>query len=145
MEHSTLMEVGNYFALCKNCDNVTVRDFSKCHKCLNSIDKKEYKQFSNMDKYNVLIKALMTFEIDTIEDCHSMVSIEIEGDKSSFPELHQIYKKNDEYTYAHLGENKHEILQKQIIDPKIFIPALSTDKKYQISLAYGPNVIYIYQ
>ena|SRR5436190_16933850 len=149
MDHSTLMECGNYFALCNNCQNITVRDFSKCHKCChkfpNYIDKQNYKQSSCMDKYDILIKGLMTFEIDVLEDCHSMVSISIIGDKSFTPELYQIRKENNQYTYIHFEGDTHNILEEYIVDPSSFTPKLDDNLKYEVSLAYGPNIIYIHQ
>lgn len=144
MEHSTLMKCGNYFALCKNCDSITCFKFVKCHKCLKNIDKKKYKQASHMNKYNTLIKSLMTFEINVLEDCHSTLTISIEGDKSYAPELHQIWKDNDKYTYFHYEKNTHNILEKYEVDLLSFILVLNSDQTYKISLIYGPNVIYVH-
>lgn len=73
MQHSDLMECGDYFALCKNCGIITVFEFSKCHGCRTFIDKKSYRQHSDMKKYNLLVKALMSFTIDVLEDCHRVV------------------------------------------------------------------------
>lgn len=145
MNHLTLMDSGDYFALCKNCENITVMEFVKCHNCHKSIDKRNYKQHSNMIKYKTMIQALTKFEIDVLEDCHSMVSISIQGDKSYTPEIYQIYKKNNEYTYVHLEKETHNTLEEEIIDPKSFTPKLNPNHKYEISLVYGPNVIFVHQ
>jgi len=149
MEHSTLMECGRYFVLCENCHNITVFEFVKCHKCSKCskyIDNKKYKQASYMDKYYILMKALVTFKIDVLEDCHSMLSIFIEEeDKYIDSELYQIWKENDKYTYVHFERDTHNILEKYEIDPLSFLPNLRVHQKYHVNLIYGPNVIYIHQ
>ena len=63
MDHLTLMECGNYFILCKNCLNITQKNFSKCHKCFNYIDGENYKQHSEIEKYKTLVERLMSFDI----------------------------------------------------------------------------------
>lgn len=133
------------FALCKNCYNIIHFELSNCQKCNNYLDKKNYKQYTTMKNYKILIQALMAFDVDIIEDCYSMISIEIEKDISITPELFQIYKKNNEYTYVHLQKDTHKILKDKIINPKIFTPILNPNKKYIILLLYGPNVIHVYQ
>lgn len=102
MDHSTLMECGNYFVLCEHCNNITVYKFLKCHNCLKFISNDKYKQHLTMNKYDILIKALMNFEIDVLEDCYSMISIGIKGDKSYSPESYHICKKNNEYIYINI-------------------------------------------
>ena len=138
-----LMKCGRNFILCKNCDNITISRFSKCHKCLNYIDLTEYKQNTNIDKYNFLIKALMNFEMDVLEGCYSMISISNEEGKSFAPELHQIQRKNNEYIYTHLEKDTHKIIKEQIINPEMFNPELFPDQKYQAYLIYGPHVIFV--
>jgi len=143
MEHSNLMNSNNCFALCKNCNNITVYKFSKCHKCQTNIDRKKYNLCSNMIKYKYLINALMTFEIDIIDDCYSMISIRDENDNSDAPELYQIWKRNNKYIFAHFEKNSHNIIHKEIIDPKIFIPTIQQYKNHKIELLYGPYNIYV--
>ena len=46
-----------------------------------------------MNKYNTLVKSLITFDIDVLDDCHTMLSISIKGDESYTPDLYQIWKK----------------------------------------------------
>lgn len=145
MEQFNLMERGKDYVLCGNCQNITVRDFFKCHKCKTSINNRDYKQASNMEKYPLLIKALMAFQIDVLEDCHSMISIHVDPIKGYAPELYQIYKRNNEYTYVHLEQDTHKTLEELIIDPKSFVPKLSPNRIYKIELVYGPHIIYIYQ
>lgn len=145
MDHETMMKCGNYFALCENCNNVTVLKFTKCHKCHEYIDKKNYKQSSSINKYVTLVISLMAFGIDILEDCHSMISISIKEDKSYAPELYQIRKENNKYKYIHFEKDTHIKLREYEIDPLSFVPKLSDDKQYEVSLVYGPNVIYVHQ
>jgi len=146
MEHSALMECGNYFALCDNCHHITVFEFAKCHSCRRYIDRKNYEQRLNIEQYGILVKALMNFEIDVLEDCHSMVSISIKGDKSTAPELHQIWKQNNKYTYVYFERDTHNKLKEFVIDdPTLFSHDLEANKIYQVELVYGPNVIYVHQ
>lgn len=146
MEHSTLMECGNYFALCDNCRHITVFEFTRCHNCREYIDRKEYKQQSNIENYGILVKALMNFEIDVLDGCHSMVNISIKGDQRITPELHQIWKQNNKYTYIHFERDTHNKLKEFVIDdPTLFSPDLEANTVYQVELVYGPNVIYVHQ
>jgi len=146
MEHSALMGCGNYFALCDNCNTITVFEFAKCHNCREYIIRKNYKQQSNIENYSILVKALMNFEIDVLEDCHSMVSIRIKGDESTAPELYQIWKQNNKYTYIHFEKDTHNKLKELLIDdPILFTLELEPNRVYQIELVYGPNVVYVHQ
>jgi len=145
MDHLTMMECGDHFALCDSCNNITVFSFTNCHKCKTHIDKKKYKQECSMDKYDLMIKALINFEIDIIEDCHSMVSISREKDDSVAPELHQILKINNEYTYIHFEKDTHKQIAKEIVKPETFVPKLDRDEKYKVDLIYGPYGIFVHQ
>lgn len=141
MERSNLMECGRNFALCKH---ITVFEFlncHKCHKCHKYNDK--YKQNVSIDRYNILIKAPMTFELDIVDDSHSMISIF--NDKSIAPELYQILKENNKYTYVHFERDAHKILEKHEVDPLSFTPDLNPNQKHEANLIYGPHVIFIHE
>jgi hypothetical protein len=145
MNHTTIMETGEYFALCNNCKKITHYGPDKCIVCQSPIDKDKYKQCSSVRKYKFLLKMLTTLEINIIDNCYSMISIYVRGNKSFTPELYQIYKINDEYKYAHLEEGTHKILEEQIIDPESFVLSLDITRKYNIDLSYGPHIIFVHQ
>jgi hypothetical protein len=140
MELVDIFDCGDYFCLCKNCNNITIFEFLKCHKCKMMIQKDKYKQYSSLDKYCDMLEALKNSKTE-----NSMITISVKNDKNQAPELWQIIKNRETYKFQHLQENTHKKLEETTVYIDYFAPILNPNKEYEICLQHGPNIIYIYQ
>jgi hypothetical protein len=147
---TNIFEYGKRFALCTNCNNVTVLEFVKCHKCETEIDtdKSNYSQLSKTDKYFVMVDALMKLEVTEDPMIDGVIVIYVKGKISqkdiSYDQWH-IKRENNVYKFVHYDRTTNDPPNEKEIDPLKFFPLLDSKYEYELALMYDTNVIFVHQ